>query len=39
MRRKEANTFEEQLLKQKMDEFHNKLQQVAEMSHENLPSS
>ena len=38
MKRKEANAFEEQLLKQKMDEFH-KLQQVAEMSHENLPSS
>ncbi|KAB0384281.1 hypothetical protein FD755_006198 [Muntiacus reevesi] len=39
MKRKEANAFEEQLLKQKMDELHKKLYQVAEMSHEKLPSS
>ena len=39
MKRKEANAFDEQLLKQKMDELHKKLHQVAEMSHENLPSS
>ena len=38
MKRKEANAFEEQLLKQKMDELH-KLHQAAEMSRENLPSS
>uniref|UniRef100_A0A2K5CDB2 Mitotic checkpoint serine/threonine-protein kinase BUB1 n=1 Tax=Aotus nancymaae TaxID=37293 RepID=A0A2K5CDB2_AOTNA len=34
MRRKEANAFEEQLLKQKMDELHKKLHQVVETSHE-----
>ncbi|XP_057599427.1 mitotic checkpoint serine/threonine-protein kinase BUB1 [Hippopotamus amphibius kiboko] len=39
MKRKEANAFEEQLLQQKMDELHKKLHQVAETSHENLPSS
>ncbi|XP_007470273.1 PREDICTED: mitotic checkpoint serine/threonine-protein kinase BUB1 isoform X4 [Lipotes vexillifer] len=39
MKRKEANAFEEQLLKQKMDELHKKLHQVVETSHENLPSS
>ncbi|XP_042639452.1 mitotic checkpoint serine/threonine-protein kinase BUB1 [Orycteropus afer afer] len=38
MKRKEANAFEEQLLKQKMDELHKKLHQVVETSHENLPS-
>lgn len=32
MKRKEANAFDEQLLKQKMDELHKKLHQVAEMS-------
>ncbi|XP_008590186.1 PREDICTED: mitotic checkpoint serine/threonine-protein kinase BUB1, partial [Galeopterus variegatus] len=36
MKRKEANAFEEQLLKQKMDELHKKLHQVVETSHENL---
>ncbi|XP_055096896.1 mitotic checkpoint serine/threonine-protein kinase BUB1 isoform X4 [Symphalangus syndactylus] len=39
MKRKEANAFEEQLLKQKMDELHKKLHQVVETSHENLPAS
>ncbi|XP_020942705.1 mitotic checkpoint serine/threonine-protein kinase BUB1 isoform X1 [Sus scrofa] len=39
MKRKEANAFEEQLLKQKMDELHKKLHQVVELSHENPPSS
>ena len=38
MKRKEANAFEEQLLKQKMDQLHKKLHQAAEMSRENLPS-
>ncbi|XP_076989840.1 mitotic checkpoint serine/threonine-protein kinase BUB1 isoform X2 [Tamandua tetradactyla] len=38
MKRKEANAFEEQLLKQKMDELHKKLHQVVETSHENLPT-
>ncbi|XP_064124449.1 mitotic checkpoint serine/threonine-protein kinase BUB1 isoform X2 [Loxodonta africana] len=38
MRRKEASAFEEQLLKQKMDELHKKLHQVVEMSHEDLPA-
>lgn len=38
MKRKEANAFEEQLLKQKMEELHKKLHQVVEMSHENLPA-
>ncbi|XP_037383733.1 mitotic checkpoint serine/threonine-protein kinase BUB1 [Talpa occidentalis] len=36
MKRKEANAFEEQLLKQKMDELHKKLHQAAEPSHTNL---
>ncbi|XP_031297092.1 mitotic checkpoint serine/threonine-protein kinase BUB1 [Camelus dromedarius] len=39
MRRKEANAFEEELLKQKMDELHKKLHQVVETSRENPPSS
>ncbi|KAK2092951.1 protein kinase [Saguinus oedipus] len=39
MKRKEANAFEEQLLKQKMDELHRKLHQVVETSHEELPTS
>uniref|UniRef100_A0A8C9LSI6 BUB1 mitotic checkpoint serine/threonine kinase n=1 Tax=Piliocolobus tephrosceles TaxID=591936 RepID=A0A8C9LSI6_9PRIM len=39
MKRKEANAFEEQLLKQKMDELHKKLHQVVETSHEELPAS
>ncbi|KAL1786667.1 mitotic checkpoint serine serine/threonine-protein kinase BUB1 isoform X2 [Sigmodon hispidus] len=40
MKRKEANAFEEQLLKQKMDELHKKLHQVVELSHkEDLPAS
>uniref|UniRef100_A0A2R8MQ62 BUB1 mitotic checkpoint serine/threonine kinase n=1 Tax=Callithrix jacchus TaxID=9483 RepID=A0A2R8MQ62_CALJA len=39
MKRKEANAFEEQLLKQKMDELHKKLHQVVETSHEELPTS
>uniref|UniRef100_A0A2R9BWG3 BUB1 mitotic checkpoint serine/threonine kinase n=1 Tax=Pan paniscus TaxID=9597 RepID=A0A2R9BWG3_PANPA len=39
MKRKEANAFEEQLLKQKMDELHKKLHQVVETSHEDLPAS
>uniref|UniRef100_A0A2K6BUU4 BUB1 mitotic checkpoint serine/threonine kinase n=1 Tax=Macaca nemestrina TaxID=9545 RepID=A0A2K6BUU4_MACNE len=39
MKRKEANAFEEQLLKQKMDELHKKLHQVVETSHEELPPS
>ncbi|XP_022376263.1 mitotic checkpoint serine/threonine-protein kinase BUB1 isoform X4 [Enhydra lutris kenyoni] len=37
MKRKEANAFEEQQLKQKMDELHKKLHQVVETSQENLP--
>ncbi|XP_031227703.1 mitotic checkpoint serine/threonine-protein kinase BUB1 isoform X2 [Mastomys coucha] len=39
MKRKEANAFEEQLLKQKMDELHKKLNQVVELSHTDLPAS
>ncbi|XP_036041957.1 mitotic checkpoint serine/threonine-protein kinase BUB1 isoform X1 [Onychomys torridus] len=40
MKRKEANAFEEQLLKQKMDELHKKLHQVVELSHkEDLSTS
>ncbi|XP_008847440.1 mitotic checkpoint serine/threonine-protein kinase BUB1 [Nannospalax galili] len=39
MKRKEASAFEEQLLKQKMDELHKKLHQVVELSHEDLPTS
>ncbi|XP_040602196.1 mitotic checkpoint serine/threonine-protein kinase BUB1 [Mesocricetus auratus] len=40
MKRKEANAFEEQLLKQKMDELHKKLHQVVELSHkEDLTAS
>lgn len=39
MKRKEANAFEEQLLKQKMDELHKKLHQVVELSHKDLPAS
>ncbi|XP_058390561.1 mitotic checkpoint serine/threonine-protein kinase BUB1 [Diceros bicornis minor] len=35
MKKKEANAFEEQLLKQKLDELHKKLHQVAEPSPEN----
>ncbi|XP_051000546.1 mitotic checkpoint serine/threonine-protein kinase BUB1 [Acomys russatus] len=38
MKRKEANAFEEQLLKQKMDELHKKLHQVVELSHKDLPA-
>ncbi|XP_062065839.1 mitotic checkpoint serine/threonine-protein kinase BUB1 [Lepus europaeus] len=38
MKKKEANAFEEQLLKQKMDELHKKLHQVVETSHEDLPT-
>nr|XP_045004129.1 mitotic checkpoint serine/threonine-protein kinase BUB1 isoform X2 [Jaculus jaculus] len=38
MKRKEANAFEEQLLKQKMDELHKKLHQVVELSSEDLPT-
>ncbi|XP_006873574.1 PREDICTED: mitotic checkpoint serine/threonine-protein kinase BUB1 [Chrysochloris asiatica] len=38
MKKKEANAFEEQLLKRKMDELHKKLHQVVETSHENLPT-
>lgn len=38
MKKKEANAFEEQLLKQKMDELHKKLHQVVELSQEDLPS-
>ncbi|XP_053444950.1 mitotic checkpoint serine/threonine-protein kinase BUB1 [Nycticebus coucang] len=38
MKRKEANAFEEQLLKQKMDELHKKLHQVVETSQEDLPT-
>ncbi|XP_004633203.1 mitotic checkpoint serine/threonine-protein kinase BUB1 [Octodon degus] len=38
MKRKEANAFEEQLLKQRMDELHRKLHQVVELSHEDLPT-
>ncbi|XP_005400685.1 PREDICTED: mitotic checkpoint serine/threonine-protein kinase BUB1 [Chinchilla lanigera] len=37
MKRKEANAFEEQLLKQKMDELHRRLHRAAELSHEDLP--
>lgn len=40
LKRKEANAFEEQLLKQKMDELHKKLHQVVELSHkEDLSTS
>lgn len=40
MKRKEANAFEEQLLKQKMDELHKKLHQVVELSYKkDLPAS
>ncbi|KAH0503340.1 Mitotic checkpoint serine/threonine-protein kinase BUB1 [Microtus ochrogaster] len=39
MKRKEAGAFEEQLLKQKMDELHKKLHQVVELSHKELPAS
>ncbi|XP_034352743.1 mitotic checkpoint serine/threonine-protein kinase BUB1 isoform X2 [Arvicanthis niloticus] len=39
MKRKEANAFEEQLLKQKMDELHRKLHQVVELSHKDQPAS
>ncbi|XP_012582848.1 PREDICTED: mitotic checkpoint serine/threonine-protein kinase BUB1 isoform X2 [Condylura cristata] len=39
MKRKEANAFEEQLLKQKMDELHKKLHQAAEPSRANLSAS
>lgn len=35
---KEANAFEEQLLKEKMDELHKKLHQVVETSQEHLPT-
>ncbi|MBZ3870261.1 Mitotic checkpoint serine/threonine-protein kinase BUB1 [Sciurus carolinensis] len=38
MKRKEANAFEKQLLKQKIDELHKKLHQVVELSQEDLPS-
>ncbi|XP_040849449.1 mitotic checkpoint serine/threonine-protein kinase BUB1 isoform X1 [Ochotona curzoniae] len=38
MKKKEAYAFEEQLLKQKMDELHKKLHQVAEPSQEDLPA-
>lgn len=38
MKRKEANAFEEQLLKEKMDELHKKLHQVAEPPQESLPT-
>ncbi|XP_011376153.1 mitotic checkpoint serine/threonine-protein kinase BUB1 [Pteropus vampyrus] len=38
MKRKEANAFEEQLLKEKMDELHKKLHQVAEPPQESLPA-
>ncbi|XP_048666326.1 mitotic checkpoint serine/threonine-protein kinase BUB1 isoform X1 [Marmota marmota marmota] len=38
MKKKEANAFEEQLLKQKMDELHKKLHQVVELPQEDLPS-
>ncbi|KAM5227800.1 mitotic checkpoint serine/threonine-protein kinase BUB1 [Ctenodactylus gundi] len=38
MKRKEANAFEEQKLKQKMDELHKKLHKVVELSHEDLPT-
>ncbi|XP_023590141.1 mitotic checkpoint serine/threonine-protein kinase BUB1 [Trichechus manatus latirostris] len=38
MKRKEANAFEEQLLKQKMDELHKRLHQVVETSHGNMPA-
>nr|XP_019581403.1 PREDICTED: mitotic checkpoint serine/threonine-protein kinase BUB1 isoform X1 [Rhinolophus sinicus] len=39
MIRKEANAFEEQLLKEKMDELHKRLHQVTEPSRESLPAS
>ncbi|XP_019518410.1 PREDICTED: mitotic checkpoint serine/threonine-protein kinase BUB1 [Hipposideros armiger] len=39
MKRKEANAFEEQLLKEKMDELHKRLHQVTEPSQESLPAS
>ncbi|XP_054431501.1 mitotic checkpoint serine/threonine-protein kinase BUB1 isoform X2 [Pteronotus mesoamericanus] len=38
MKRKEANAFEEQLLKEKMDELYRKLHQVVETSQESLPA-
>ncbi|KAM4867352.1 mitotic checkpoint serine/threonine-protein kinase BUB1 [Thomomys bottae] len=38
MKSKEANAFEEQLLKQKMDELHKKLHQVVELSHQEPPA-
>ncbi|XP_036912625.1 mitotic checkpoint serine/threonine-protein kinase BUB1 [Sturnira hondurensis] len=38
MRRKEANAFEEQQLKEKMDELYRKLHQVMETSQESLPA-
>ncbi|XP_016057316.1 PREDICTED: mitotic checkpoint serine/threonine-protein kinase BUB1 isoform X1 [Miniopterus natalensis] len=38
MKRKEANAFEEQLLKEKMDELYKKLHQVVETSQEHLPA-
>ncbi|XP_006899007.1 PREDICTED: mitotic checkpoint serine/threonine-protein kinase BUB1 [Elephantulus edwardii] len=37
MKRKEENAFEEQLLKEKIDELRRKLYQAVETSHENLP--
>nr|XP_021510311.1 mitotic checkpoint serine/threonine-protein kinase BUB1 [Meriones unguiculatus] len=39
MKRKEASAFEEQLLKQKMDELHKQLHQVVELSYKDLPAS
>ncbi|XP_073906350.1 mitotic checkpoint serine/threonine-protein kinase BUB1 isoform X2 [Castor canadensis] len=39
MKSKEANAFEEQLLKQRMDELHKRLHQVVELSHQDLPTS
>ena len=38
MKRKEANAFEEQQLKEKMDELYRKLHQVMETSRESLPA-
>lgn len=38
VKRKEANAFEEQLLRQKVDELHRKLHQVVELSHEHVPT-
>ncbi|XP_023603131.1 mitotic checkpoint serine/threonine-protein kinase BUB1 isoform X2 [Myotis lucifugus] len=38
MKMKEANAFEERLLKEKMDELHKKLHQVVETSQEDLPA-